>query len=196
MILGITSLGQGSSQLQTRAGMWVAHMAGGAVGGAAMGAATWLLLTPVRTLVPTEGVVGLFLLLVVIALLIDLGVLRSPFGGHQVPQTWTRRYGLLRSFMLYGLLLGSGLLTHVNYAVTLLVFSATSLFTSFGTAVLVGVAFGLGRTAVVGPAALQAERSSRILYRSGAAQRVWPVASALLSAFLGLVVLSSLWVQG
>jgi len=49
---------------------------------------------------------------------------------------------------------------------------------------------------VVGPAALQAERSSRILYRSDAAQRVWPVASALLSAFLGLVVLTSLRVQG
>jgi hypothetical protein len=196
MILGITSLGQGSSQVQIRAEMWAAHMAGGAVGGAAMGAATWLLLTPVRTLVPTGGVVGLFLLLVVIAVLIDLGVLRSPFGGHQVPQTWARRYGLPRSFALYGLLLGSGLLTHVNYAVTLLVFAATSLFTSFGTAVLVGVAFGLGRTAVVGPAALQAERSSRILYRSGAAQRVWPAASALLAVFLGLIVLRSLWVQG
>jgi hypothetical protein len=196
MILGITSLGQGSGQVQMRARMWVAHMAGGAVGGAAMAAATWLLLTPIRTLVPTGGVVGLFLLLVVIALLIDLRVLHSPFGGHQVPQTWARRYGLLRSFMLYGLLLGSGLLTHVNYAVTLLVFSAASLFTSFGTAVLVGVAFGLGRTALVGPAALQAERSSRILYRSGAAQRVWPAASALLSVFLGLVVLTSLRVLG
>jgi hypothetical protein len=153
-----------------------------------MAGLAWILLTPLRTFLPRAALVVLFAAVAVVSLLIDLRLLRRPLRGSQVPQTWVRRYGFVRGFALYGLFLGSGLLTHVPHAATYTLFAGLCLFLPPWSAVVAGALFGLGRTAIVGPAALAADPASKLLYRSRASNIILPPVSALLSVGLLLGV--------
>ena len=179
MIRGIASLGEGRTATRTKGGVSVAHTLGGAVGGAGMAAGIWLVGTPLRTFIPTDVLMVGFFTVALLASLIDLGVVHRPLVGRQVPATWVRRHGWSRSYAMYGIILGSGLLAHIPYALTLTVFAAVGLLLPPGPAITVGLVFGLTRTVLVGPAALHAEISSRLLYESSWSQRLVPKLSIL-----------------
>lgn len=153
MIGGIASLVQGEREkrLRVTTRMWLAHTAGGVIGGAAMAAALWLVFTPLRTLPPELFVVSVFVVLAAAALLAELERLGLPRQARQVPQLWSRRYGPSGSYALYGLWLGAGLATNVTYTVEYVAFFAAALFLSLPSALIAGAAFGLGRTALIGP---------------------------------------------
>jgi hypothetical protein len=191
MMLVMASLGEGRNPLGVRARLWLAHLLGGVVGGTGAVLALWLLASPLRTMLPE-----LFSLALVFALLVagsarDLGLLEFPKLGRQVPATWLARYGPARSFAFFGVFLGSGLLTHVPYAITYGVFGAAALTLPLPHALLAGAAFGIGRTVLVGPASFAIEPASRILYRSAAARRILPWLSGAVCLLLATSAVTS-----
>lgn len=125
------------------------HALGGAIGGALTVLGLWLILTPVRTLL--GGIILTFM-----AAFIALGSLTADLGGsgrrrnpRQVPARWVGRYGPLSAYFRYGLMLGSGVLTHIpNYLGPACLFTA-ALVLPFDRALLVGASFGMSRTGSV-----------------------------------------------
>lgn len=146
-----------------------------------MASASWLALTAVRTFTPAWIRVGLFVAIGCLAALEDLGKIHIPHQRRQVPQSWLSRYGPMRSYALYGMGLGAGVLVDTPYAVAYPVFAASALLLPLGPAVAVGLLFGVGRSVLVGPVNLRksvvvwAERSLPNAYRA------LPKVSALLS---------------
>jgi hypothetical protein len=157
-----------------------------------MGALVWLALTPIRTVVPRAGLLALLTVVATLCALVDFGVLRRPATGRQVPATWLRRYGPVRSYGLYGIVLGAGLLTHVPHALTYLTFAALGLLLPAHLAVLVGALFGIARSFVIGPAAPKAELASKLLFRSRGSQLIWPKVSAVVSLAVVLGTVASI----
>lgn len=131
--------------------MGVTHGLAGALGGAAVSLLLWLLLTPVRTLLPLGFNVVLAVALAVTMALADLELIGLPRQARQVPQSWYQTYGPYRSHALYGLSLGAALGTNVTYAVEYAVFLAPALLLPLPGALVGGLAFGFARTALVGP---------------------------------------------
>jgi len=160
MIHGITSLGQGRSQLHIRAGAWMLHVLGGASGGAAIGGSAWLLLTPFRTLLPNGTVPLVVALIAGAAIALELRPGTLPNNRSQVPVRWLRRFGPLRSYLLYGGVLGIGVATHVPYTATYVVIGGLALTLSLSQALVAGALFGAARSALVGPMSLLASRVS------------------------------------
>jgi hypothetical protein len=187
MILGIASLGEGERPIEQRLRLWVAHSVGGTVGGALAALLIWLVLTPVRTMLP--GVVGLVLvsLVAAYAVLADLGKVRFRRPSTQVPQTWYARYGPERAYFFYGGALGAGLVTYVPYGLAYSVFAALGLLLPLPAALAAGALFGLARTIPTGPGSLSAEWASRVLFRSPVSHRIF--ARLSVAATLALVAL-------
>lgn len=129
----------------------LAHLTGGAVGGAGTAAGLWLLATPLRTLLPQPAAPALTVIVALIAFSSDLGLLRLPSVHRQLPRTWTHRFGNSRLYLLYGAVLGTGLLTSAAYSLTFAVLAYLSLQQSFTFALAAGALMGLGRTVFVGP---------------------------------------------
>lgn len=127
------------------------HVLGGVAGGAVLSTAAWLALTPIRTLTPLPFNRLLVLAMCSWTALGDLGLLRVPRQERQVPQSWLVRYGPARSYFLYGLELGAGLVTYIPFATTYALFTASALVLGLADAIFVGILFGLGRTLLVGP---------------------------------------------
>ena len=180
MILGIASLGEGRSSVQRRVAVWGAHMLGGITGGGVTAAVVWLLASPLRSLLPRPSADVLFLSVCAVAVATDLRLLALRKPGCQVPATWLRRYGAVRSYWLYGVRLGAGLLTHMPYSVIYVVFAAIGLLISSpGHAMLIGAAFAGARTFVIGPGSIAPTISSVVMYRSSSTRRLLPVLSAI-----------------
>lgn len=129
----------------------LSHLTGGAVGGAVTAAALWLLATPLRTLLPQPAVRAITVIVALIAFCSDLRLLRLPSVHRQLPRTWVHRFGESRLYLLYGAVLGTGLLTFAPYALTFAVLAYLSLQQSLSFAVGAGALMGLGRTVFVGP---------------------------------------------
>lgn len=192
MVLGIASLVEGRLGETNRTAVWSAHLAGAALGGFATAAGAWVVATPLRTFVPASGLTLLLLAVVALALLMDLKLLRIPSAGRQVPSWWTKRFGYRRSFFFFGFLLGAGVWTRVHYALVYVWLAAASVVRSPASAALLGLAFGLSRAILVGPAALAPDLSSRILYRSPQSARWWPRLSLSAGLVVGAALASSL----
>jgi hypothetical protein len=151
MVLGIAGLGEATSLRRKRGAVGAVHAASGALGGAAMTASLWLALTPLRTLLPGAVPTAVLACVATAAALADVRVIDLPRQRRQVPQIWFRSHGPFRSYALYGLWLGAGLITNITYMVELVVLVAAALLLPAPDALLVGAVFGLGRTAPVGP---------------------------------------------
>lgn len=195
MIQGIASPGGGGT-LQgtgTRAAMWLAHLIGGALGGSLIAIVAWVLLTPIRTLLPAPSAAVVVVGIGFLSALIDLRIISRPLHGRQVPSVWYRRYGPVRAYWMFGFFLGGGLTAHVPHAATYSAFAAMSMLTSLPQAIIVGVTFGVARTLVIGPAALLPGMSARVLYTSRSSRWAIPKLSAGLSGLLIVVVLTSLF---
>ena len=193
MILGVISLVEGRGKLFKRSTMWFVHIIGAVLGGGTTALALWLFAAPLRVLLPVPTRAVLFFVICVAALMLDFRVIRNRIQRGQVPASWAWRYGAIRSFAMYGFLLGSGLLTFVPYALTYVVFTASSLFLHFPLVLAVGAAFCLGRTFLIGPFALKAEPASRLLYRSVRAHQVWPLVSRASVVGLTIAAILSIW---
>lgn len=92
-----------------------------------------------------------------------------------------------------GELLGAGFLTFIPMGATYVLFAVIASWANVTAAVAAGAAFGATRAGAVGPAALAAEASSRVLYRSRFAHIGWPKLSAVASlglAFYAIGVLA------
>lgn len=151
MVHGIASLVQGEGphpRGALRASL--AYVLGGVIGGALTVGTLWLLAVPVRTLLPSRVVDSIAIVVLVLAVLQDLGRLRLPHRRTQVPQRWLQQLGPGRAYYRYGLLLGSGLLTAAPYGITFAIMTAAALRLEAGDALVVGALFGLGRTATIG----------------------------------------------
>jgi hypothetical protein len=96
--------------------------------------------------------------LIVIAAIVNTGtrgrLARMPNRMLQVPQWWVKRYGLERSYLRYGLALGSAFFSYVPNPVIYGLFVGSSVLLELPEVALTGLAFGFGRTALVGPIAL------------------------------------------
>lgn len=131
--------------------MGLVHGAGGAIGGALMALGLWLVLTPIRTLLPGVAALAIVVSLALLTALADAGLVRIARQTRQVPSEWYHTHGPYRSHALYGLCLGAGLGTNVTYAVEYAVFLAPALLLPLPGALAGGLAFGLARTVLVGP---------------------------------------------
>lgn len=167
------------------------HVVGGVAGGAITGGVAWLILSPLRTLFPPEVSVGIVIAAAVAATLVDARVIHVKSTGSQVPPVWLTRYGPQRSYGMYGFMFGVAFATIRTYAVIYAVFLAMGLLGTFPTAAAGGALFGLGRTAIIGPASLRATLVSKVLYRGRGVWRAWTLGSAALSAATVLVALRS-----
>lgn len=187
MILGIASPGGGrsdSSAAGIRVRMWVSHVCGGLLGGATTAAGVWLLATPIRTLMPRNVSLVVFVCIAIFAIAWDTKRFRPQRHGRQVPAKWIATHGAVRGYAMYGAVLGSGLLTYIPVGATYVVFAGVALLAGLPSAIVAGAAFGAARAGLVGPAALAAATTSKLLYRSRASQLVLPRLSALGSAAL------------
>jgi hypothetical protein len=193
MILGIASLGKGRLGKSKRVELWGIHVLGSVIGGGVAGVSGWALAVPARTFLPAFARLALLMAILLASTLIDGGILRRPTTGPQVPPTWTRRYGLMPAFALYGMWLGAGFLTRVHHGAVIGVFSVAALLFPPGPALVTGALFGLGRAFAVGVGALAPTQASRILYRSTGSHWLWPKVSLIVTGLLGATVLSSRW---
>jgi hypothetical protein len=191
MAHGVASLGEGARAVERITRTLALHIVGGVFGGGVMGALCWVLLAPVRTFIPPSILLGVFLAMAAFALAVDAHLLNRRLPGGQVPATWRTRFGSERSYAMYGLLLGAGLATHVNYATVFVVFAAAGLFLPLGAAVTAGATFGLARAAIVALASLHVSWADGVLYRSRFASQLWPNAAAALTAGVSLAVLAT-----
>src|SRR5437588_7536104 len=157
MILGIASLGEGRRPIEQRAQLWIAHSLGGVLGGTLMALTVWIVVTPIRTLLPRSVTFLLFALVATYGILADLGRTRFHRPKSQVPATWYARYGPAKSYLLYGLSLGAGMLTYVPYGAVYGTFAAIAALLPLPAAAVAGALFGLGRTLPSGPASFVVE---------------------------------------
>lgn len=190
MIQGISSLVKGPSKIDGPR-TWVLHVLGGAGGGAAAVSLVWLSATPLRTFLPPGvskiialGLIGLFIAS-------DLNVIDLPRPLRQVPKSWYARFGVMRSYVLYGAALGMGLATFVPYAVVYALY-AMALTTSFGTALEIGAVFGASRAAMTAVGLTGRGATDRLAAKLGALYLRLPVGSAILSTIIGVTVASGL----
>jgi hypothetical protein len=151
MVLGIAGLGEARSLFRVGGRMAAAHAMCGAVGGALVVAALWLLVTPLRTLPPAWARAALVAGIAIACAAADLGLLELPRQRRQVPQRWYRRYGAVRSYGLYGLWLGGALGTNITYMCEVALFAGAALTLPLPLAALAGAVFGLARAAPIGP---------------------------------------------
>lgn len=182
MINGIVSLVQGEHSKAFVGRVVVLHAAGGAIGGAAMAGLCWLALTPVRTILPEVVALALVVALAICMALFDFGLLSLRRQNRQVPQRWLATYGAEKAYALYGFRLGAGLATNVTYAVEYVVFIGAGVLLPFGPALVAGVIFGLGRTALAGPIGLVPRAAS-------AWSELWKRQRLRLPALSGLISL-------
>jgi hypothetical protein len=152
--------------------MVMAHAVGGALGGALSVLAVWLLMTPVRTLLPSRLHPVFVLLVFCAAILIDLKLIRGP-RGRQVPQQWYRRFGGSRSYFFYGLALGTVLGTYVPYASAYVFFARASLTSGITQVLLAGATLGLARSLAVIAGVPAPRLVSKLLYRWRHSSAVW-----------------------
>jgi len=151
MINGISSLVQGERSRASVGRIALFHAVGGVIGGASMAGFCWLVLTPVRTILP--GSVGLALVvgLAICTALSDFGLLSVQGQNRQVPQRWLATYGAEKAYGLYGFWLGAGLATNVAYALEYAVFIGAAILLPLLPALAAGTIFGFCRTALAGP---------------------------------------------
>ena len=169
-------------------GLWFFHTFGGVAGGAASAFLAWLVVALPREALPSDIWMGLVLVLLLYFIAADLRLLRRPWTGRQVPATWLRRHGAHRSYFAYGVALGSGLATHVPYALTYGVFVVAASLLPFDLALITGATYGLARTAVVAPMSYISEKNVKLLVTSRASRRLLPMISALLLVSLALAI--------
>jgi hypothetical protein len=151
MINGISSLVQGEHSRAVVGRVALFHAVGGATGGASMAGICWLVLTPIRTILPSAIALGLLVCLAVCTALSDFGLLSLQGQNRQVPQRWLSTYGVEKAYGLYGFWLGAGLATNVAYALEYVVFIGAAILLPLFPALVAGAIFGLCRTAVAGP---------------------------------------------
>jgi len=179
MIQGIASLGprdQTSVAVHLKTG--VVHLVGGIVGGGSMAAVAWLVATPVRTLLPNGGVLGLFAVFVALNVAVDLRWVGSGTSrGRQVPATWRQRYGHYSGFAGFGGTLGAGVATFVPYAITYVVFAAAAVLLPLGSAVVCGIVFGGARAAIAAAGSTNASLAGRVFQRIIGMRRLGTLAS-------------------
>lgn len=188
MIMGITFLVQKDSSNRIVIGS--SYVLGGVLGAGVTMALFWILMTPLRTLIPAPGPVSLAATGIAVCLLIDLRILPHPPKRGQVPPHWRQRFGEARGFFAYGFVLGAGVLTFAPYASTYAIYLFGSLVPSIPFALLVAVGFGLGRTAPAVPLSARESWVASLPDILGKAYRTFPAISALLSALMlvGLVL--------
>jgi hypothetical protein len=168
-------------------GAVLAHLAAGAVAGIAAGLVGWLLLTPVRLLLPWGAALAVVGAVASAAALRDLGRLREG-RTDQVPQHWLPRYGPAGAYSRYGLVLGATFGSHVPFSAAWVLLVVVGLQPSPW---LAGATIGLlGGVRAAAP--LVSYRSRRLtaalaagLERKGALRRVSAATSVvLLPAFV------------
>jgi hypothetical protein len=190
MILGLTALGEGRMPLRIRLETALTHVLGAMAGGALMALGVWLAATPLRTLAPTEVSIGVVVLVAVVAVGIDLRVIPGAGRGKQVPSPWLKRYGPQRAYALYGLKFGAAFSTLRPFAVVYPVVAAVGLLVSLPMALVCGAVFGIGRTAIVGPASFKSVWTSQALYHGRFTRQVWTATSVVLSLGLSALALA------
>jgi hypothetical protein len=158
----------------------LAHLAGGVAGGLVAAEVAWLVMTPVRTLLPLPIVAFFLAGLGTVGVLMDAGFLGPPRRVGQVPKSWYGRWGPVRSYAAYGLSLGAGWITAAPFAATYVCFAAAGLAASPLTAGIAGMAFGLGRTILVGPINLHRRLVSGTASLYSSSKRQLAVVSAAL----------------
>jgi hypothetical protein len=145
--------------------LW-AHVVGSAIGGAALGGTLGVIGANISALVTSGGWKPTALLMAALlnALLAlrELGLYRLslPESHWQVPRTWRQTMPISLAAFLYGLLLGTGILTRVgsglfySFAVLIVLLGAP------GTGMVLGVLYGLARSISVTAIVIRA-RSTR-----------------------------------
>lgn len=188
MVLGLTALGEGRIPIRIRLAAAMGHIIGAIVGGAVVSAGIWLMATPVRTLVPITIVASAVLAAVVVAIAIDARLVHVQNRSGQVPARWRQRYGVTRSYGLYGLMFGTAFATLRPHAVTYPLFVALALQRSLAVAVVAGCCFGIGHTFLVGPASYVPRLSGQVLFYNRVARRLWTSFSIAVTLGLALLV--------
>jgi hypothetical protein len=190
MITGISALGQGDSARRPGGhiplGLW--HLEGGAIGGALVAFAFWILLSPVRTLLPAAAVGWTVVLVAAFSIAMELGLVRAAgLDQGQVPPEWTTRFGRQKAYLLYGVSLGSGVTTHVEFAATYTVFIAGALLLDLPAMLAVGVTFGVARTWLVGPVGASPRAKARFVAWQSRGSHRFTLVSVAVSASLSVL---------
>jgi hypothetical protein len=169
---------------RTRVVMAVAHFVGGVAGGAVGAVAVWLVASPLRTILPLSAREGIVAAVALVAVLMELRILKVRGRQGQVDARWYRKFGPVRAYAAYGLMLGSAIATLRPFAFVYPVLAATGLLVPFPDAVLCGAVFGLGRTVLLGPASYRATFFSCVLHRHAYAFAAWRGVSTTASLFI------------
>lgn len=130
-----------------------------------MAVVLWYLLTPLRAMTPLWArlIVVSLVALAGAAMHLSKGRLRIlPNRTRQVPRTWYKRYGAPGALLRYGFALGTAFWTFVPNSMVYVVFAGSALLLPFWAAPITGAAFGIGRTAPVGPAATASHLVARL----------------------------------
>lgn len=193
MLLGMTASGGGRLETRPNFSLVLIHAIGGTLGGILVGVA----LAVSAIVFEHMSLIGrAALVLAVSATMVasDLRAFRLPSWKRQVPPVWTRRFGKRRAFLLYGVVLGSGITTFVPWGAMYVAFAGAMLLGSFKIAVLAGSLFGLARTLSSGLGSFSPTPISFILYRSVGASRLprtMSVGVAVMVAGISTVVIAS-----
>lgn len=164
----------------------VLHIVGGAIGGVGTALGLWLVLTPVRPSL-TSAAVAIFVTLLAIALVRDL-LWRFPILQRRVqvnPAALAERP--FAAAFLYGMTLGTGVLTFIAFASMYAFLVVVGLQHSIGDAVALGAGYGVGRGALpfaisaLAPDPRQTEQTVRsmVAWRPVAALLSWTAAAGL-----------------
>lgn len=197
MVSGLISPGGGDTQRDSSdsSAAAAAHVLAATVAGAATVSIAWFFGGLLRAAMPLEARVGLVGVAFVWAIAIDAGVVRMPGGQGQVPQGWWSRHGPVKSYLLYGLALGTGVGTKVNYAFTYAALVGLALLVPLAVAALAGGLYGFARSGTSVLALAAPRRGIKCLYLGRFAPRAWAGVSvaASLAGLTGLgVILVSL----
>jgi hypothetical protein len=171
------------------AGPVLAHLASGVFGGAGAGLVGWLLLTPVRLLLPWGAALAVVVGVAVVAVLRDLGRLREG-RTDQVPRHWLARYGPTGAYSRSGLVLGATFGSHVPYSAAWVLLVVAGLQPSpWVAAATIGVLGGVRAAAPL--VSCRSRRLTDALYagleRKRALRQVSACASVVLSVTFVLV---------
>lgn len=189
MILGIAFLGEERRPLSSRIRVWSAHVAGGALGGVGAAFLVWVLLTPIRTMLPSRALVIAGASVMILAAWMQLTGKRFWRSGL-VPSTWPNRYGQVVGWGLLGLVLGSGLGSYVVTTLIYCTYFLAGLTVSLLAAIGAGALLGIARTFTVGLASLMPARCGRWAYLSGRGPRLTGLVGTLVAACGGLALLA------
>lgn len=144
MIHGISGLVQLRQNKQFGWLLTLLFILGGIAGGGISFTSAWLIMTPIRTILP-EFPRQAFLVFIGLLLIGRFTIHNRATYYRQVPRVWLVRFGPPRAYFVFGLSLGAGILTYMPTAATAVAMLVAAVSTSFPIAASIGALFGAVR---------------------------------------------------